>query len=194
VLPWPALSHALVGADAVITATSAPHPVIYREELQAVLEERAGRPLLIVDIAVPRDVDSAVSELPGVELFDIDELEATLDEDRARREAAVPKVEEIVAEETDDALEWLRSRHIAPLIDQMRTSARAIADAEAQRVIRKLDDLDEREQEVIMRMARQVANKVLHEPIVLLKAEAAADRGMSTTAGDRDAPTSQGDA
>ena len=174
VLSWPALPSVLATCDAVITATSAPHPVIYPEDLEPILRERGGRPLVLVDVAVPRDVDPRVRELDGVLLFDIDQLEAALDEGRAGREAAVPRVEEIITEETDAIMHWLESREVIPVVQQIRNSARAIADEEAHRAIRKLEGLDERQQEIVLRMARQVANKIVHEPTVRLKAKAPA--------------------
>ena len=125
VLPWSALSRALAGADALISATSAPHPVLYPDEVAAVLEGRQAKPLVLVDIAVPRDIDPGVGELPWVRLFDIDQLEASLDEARACREAAVPRVEQIVGEETEAIVEWLLVREVAPLIQRFRNRARA---------------------------------------------------------------------
>lgn len=172
VLPWSALARVLAGADAAISATSAPHAVLYAEDLRPVLEERGGRDLVLVDIAVPRDIDPNVGRLPGVVLHDIDRLEASLDEGRARREAAVPQVEEIVAEETEAILEWLRGREVAPLIHQLRRRARVVAEAEARRTLRKLEGLDEREERLVVQMARRIANKMIHEPTVRLKAQA----------------------
>jgi glutamyl-tRNA reductase len=171
-LPWSALTEALAGADAVISATSAPHPILYSDDVAAALERRESKPLVLVDIAVPRDIDPLVGELPSVVLYDIDHLEASLDEARACREAAVPRVEQIVVEETEAIVEWLLVREVAPLIHRFRQRARLTADEEARRVIRKLDGLDLRQQELILQMARQVANKILHQPIVRLKAQA----------------------
>ncbi len=178
VLPWSALGGALVTADAVVTATSSPHPVLRVEDMLPLLDERAGRPLLLVDIAVPRDIDSLVGELPSVALYDIDDLEVSLDEGRSLRAAAVPRVEEIVREETDAVMEWLCGRRVAPLVREFRERARSIADEEAYRALGKLDGLDARERDVVLRLARQVANKILHEPTVHLKSLARESDGM----------------
>ncbi len=168
-LPWSALGQALATADAVISATSAPHPILYLEDVVPVLEQRSGRPLVMVDVAVPRDIDSSIGELASVALYDIDLLEASLDEGRAHREAAIPTVEEIVSEETGVIMDWIRGRQVAPLIRELRRRARAIADAEARRTLSKLGDLDAEQQEVVFRSARRMANKLLHEPTVRLK-------------------------
>lgn len=174
-LPWSALGQALATADAVISATSAPHPILYMEDIVPLLELRGGKPLVLVDIAVPRDIDSAVGELPSVVLYDIDTLEATLDEGRAVREAAVPTVEQIVSEETDGIMAWLRGRKVVPLIHEFRQRARAVADAEARRAVARSGDFSPQQQEIIFQMARRIANKMLHEPTVRLKAQAQRD-------------------
>lgn len=174
-LPWSSLREALLAADAVITATSAPHPVLYTEDLAPILAERGERGLVIVDIAVPRDVDPRVRDLPQVTLHDIDELEAGLDEGRALREQAVPSVEAIVLEESAQIEEWLKAREIAPTIRLLQKQARFIADAEAQRTVAKLNGIDLRQQELVFRMARRIAKKILHEPTVRLKSRADED-------------------
>jgi len=177
VLPWSALAEALVTADAVITATSAPHPILFAEDLASVLGRRGDRRLVLVDIAVPRDVDPRVGELSSVVLYDIDQLEQSLDEGRACREAAAPRVEEIVSEETLAILEWLRGRQVAPVIQKLRGRARAIAGAEAREAVRRLDGMTEKEHEVILRMARRIVGKILHEPTVGLKVHAGSGKG-----------------
>lgn len=167
--PWSTLGGLLARADALITATAAPHPVLRLEDLRPAVAERTGKPLVVVDIAVPRDVEESVRSLPGVEIIDIDDLETGLDENRLRRLAAVPDVEAIVSEETQQVIEWLHGRKVAPLIQQFRSRARLIADLEAQQVVNKLGSLAPREKELVVRLARQVANKILHEPTVRLK-------------------------
>ncbi|MBN1628392.1 MAG: glutamyl-tRNA reductase [Thermoleophilia bacterium] len=168
-LPWSALGGALVQADAAVSATAASHAILRVEDVRPVLEQRGGRSLLLVDIAVPRDFDRPVGELPGIALYDIDHLEASLDEERSTRVAAVSRVEAIVHEETDALLEWLHDRRVAPLIRQFRERAMAIAAREARRTLGRLDTLGAREQDAVLQLARQVASKVLHEPTLHLK-------------------------
>ncbi len=170
--PWGELAGALASADAVITATGSPHPVIYVDDVAPILEQRQGVPLVFVDIAVPRDVAFEVGSLPGVLLHDIDQLEAARDRNLSRRFAAVPDVEQIVARETQRVMEWLHGREATDLLAELREHARAVADAELGAALRKLDGLDEDAEEVITRMANRIVSKLLHQPTKQLKARA----------------------
>ena len=173
--PWGELASALADADAVITATGSPHPVIYAEDVEPVLQQRQGVPLVIVDIAVPRDVDLSVGSLPGIVLHDIDKLEATLDQNLRRRFAAVPVVEEIIARETDVVMDWLHGREATNLVAELREHARSVADAELSGALRKLDGLDKNAEEVISRMANRIVSKLLHHPTKQLKSRASSE-------------------
>lgn len=172
-LPWRDLVQALTEADAVITATGAPHPVIYAQDVAPAVAQRAGRRLVFMDIAVPRDVDPLVRALPGVVLFDIDQLEATLDFNRALRASAVPQVERIVEEETESTMKWLQGREVTPLIESLRRRGELVADAEIREALRKLGAADPEIQKIVTRMGRRIVNKILHQPTVKLKAWAA---------------------
>ena len=173
--PWAELAVALAEADAVVTATGSPHPVIYEEDVAPVLGRRQGVPLVMVDIAVPRDIDLCVGSLPGVVLHDIDKLEATLDQNLNRRVAAVPQVEEIVARETQLIMEWFHGREATVLLAELHEHARSVADAELGGALRKLDGLDKNAQEVIERMANRIVSKLLHQPTKQLKSRASSE-------------------
>ncbi len=168
--PWGELAAALADADAVITATGSPHAVIYADDVAPVLAGRQGVPLIFVDIAVPRDIDLGVGALPNVALHDIDRLEAALDHNRNRRYAAVPDVEEIVAQETRVVMEWLHAREAAELVARLREHASAVAEAELNAALRKLGCVDKETEEIIARMANRIVGKLLHEPTKQLKA------------------------
>jgi glutamyl-tRNA reductase len=170
--PWGELAPVLASADAVITATGSPHPVIYVDDVAPLLEQRQGVPLVFVDIAVPRDVDLDVGSLAGVVLHDIDKLEAARDHNLSRRFAAVPDVEGIVARETQRVLEWLHGREATDLLAELREHAGAVADAELKSALRKLDGIDGNTEEVITRMANRIVSKILHQPTRQLKARA----------------------
>jgi glutamyl-tRNA reductase len=165
----------MANADAVITATASPHPVIYAEDMAPILEQRHGMPLVMVDIAVPRDVDLCVGSLPGVVLHDIDQLEATLDRNLSRRLAAIPEVEEIVASETHVVLDWLHGREASNLVVELREHAKSVAEAELSAALRKLDGIDKGTEEVISRMANRIVGKLLHQPSEQLKSRAASE-------------------
>lgn len=173
--PWAELTQALAGADAVIAATGAPHPVIYVDDVTPALEQRQSLPLVMVDIAVPRDIDLAVGALPGVVLHDIDRLEATLDRNLSRRWAAVPKVEEIIAKETQVVMDWLQGREAKEVVAELREHARSVAHAELGGALRKLEGLDKDAQEVVSRMANRIVGKLLHQPTKRLKSRASSE-------------------
>ncbi|MFH1833698.1 MAG: glutamyl-tRNA reductase [bacterium] len=173
--PWVELTQALASVDAMISATGAPHPVIYPEDVAPALEERQGRPLVVVDIAVPRDVALSVGTLPGVVLHDIDKLEATLDQNLNRRWAAVPKVEEVIAGEIEVVMDWLRGREAKDVVAELREHARSVADAELGGALRKLDGLDKDSQEIVSRMANRIVSKLLHQPTKQLKSRASSE-------------------
>ncbi|MFW5691671.1 MAG: glutamyl-tRNA reductase, partial [Chloroflexota bacterium] len=177
-LSWHQLSVALTRADAVITATGAPHTVIYAEDVQAVLERRGDRPLVFVDIAVPRDVEVAVGDLPGVRRFDIDDLQSIVDTNTAQRQAAVPRVEMIIDQETSTFLEWYHSRSVTPVIKDLRRWAAEVAELEVQQALNKLGDVDTRTTEIVNRLAQRLVNKLLHEPTVRLRGQAAEGNGF----------------
>jgi glutamyl-tRNA reductase len=169
---WVYLPEGLSEADVVISATGAPHSVIHVSNVVHVLPEREGRPLLLIDIAVPRDVDQEVGELPGVDLHDIDDLQAVLDDNLAQRQAAIPQVEAIVNEEVTAFEDWLRCQEVVPTIVELRQKAEEMAQAEVERTLRRLDGLSDDEQAAINQLASRIVNKLLHEPTTRLKAQA----------------------
>lgn len=166
------LNQVLVKVDLLITSTGAPHTVIHTEMLAPLLPERRGRPLAIIDIAVPRDVDVEIGGLPGVRLFDIDMLRAHLEHSLAAREAEAPKVEAILAEEKDLFLGYLRTLDVLPLIAGIREQAEAIRQAELERTLRRLPDLTPEERERLEAMTQALVKKLLHSPIARLRQEA----------------------
>jgi glutamyl-tRNA reductase len=139
---------------------------------------RANRPLLLVDVAVPRDIDQAVKDIPGVTLFDIDDLKDVIDANHGRREAAAVEVEAIIAQELEQNIRWLQSREIVPLIVDLRKKAEAIAEAEVEQARHKLHSTDARDQALIEQMAARIVNKLLHGPTTALKAHAGSSDAM----------------
>lgn len=176
-LGWSELDEALLWADAVITATGAPHTVIYAHDVAANLERRQGRPLLLVDIALPRDVEVAVDDLVGVQRRDIDDLHAIVDRNAAQREAAVPQVESIVGHEQESFLEWYYSREVTPVIKDLRRWAAQVAQLEVEQALARIGNQDPHTTEVVNRMAHRIVNKLLHEPTVRLRGQAVNGNG-----------------
>lgn len=161
------LPAAIANADVVITAVSSSQPLID----SSTIAPRA-RPLVIVDIAVPRNVDTAVATLPHVRLYDVDDLQATLDESLAARQAEIPRVDQIITEETGLFATQLGELAVKPLIRDMRRKAEQIRETELERTMRHLGDLDAQTAAHIKHLSQSIVNKLLHEPTLLLKQKA----------------------
>jgi len=171
-LPLDDLGAALAEADVALAVTSAPCFVITAEIAGPALAARPERPLVLIDIAVPRDVDPAVRRLPNVRYYDLDDLEAHLNGALAERQQAVPLVDAIVVEEMGRFAEWLSTLAVAPVIADLRARAEAMRRAEVDKTLRHLPNLTPAEREHIERLSEALVNKLLHEPTVRLKAEA----------------------
>jgi glutamyl-tRNA reductase len=176
-LGWHEFDDALTWADAVVSATGAPHPVITGEDMARVVAQRGGRPLLIVDIALPRDVERSVAELPGVTVRNIDELQCVLDENLAQRTAAIPLVEAILAQEEHAFSQWMTARQVAPVIAELRDWATALAHLEAEKALQRLPNAGEQERAIVEMMAHRIVNKLLHEPTLRLREQAQQGNG-----------------
>jgi glutamyl-tRNA reductase len=175
--PWDVLAEAVTEADAVIAATSARQPVLRVEEIAASRASRRDdptRPLLLVDIGVPRNIAPTTHAThPAIRLYDIDDLQAVVAEHWRLREAEAPQVEAIIAREARDYTHWLNSRHVVPVLTELRSRADAIAEAELEHALRRLPDLDAHERDVIAQMAQRIVHKLMHTPTVTLKSRAA---------------------
>jgi glutamyl-tRNA reductase len=176
-LAWHQLEEALVWADAVICATGAPHIVIYRHDVESALGQRENRPLVIMDIAVPRDVEDTIATLPGVQVYDIDDLQSAVDANLELRKAAVPQVESIIQQEMARFAEWYHSRQVTPVIKTLREWAQNIADEELGQTLNRLSDADERTREIVRHMAHRLVNRLLHEPTSRLRTQAVEGNG-----------------
>ncbi|MGH7449632.1 MAG: glutamyl-tRNA reductase, partial [Longimicrobiales bacterium] len=159
--------------DIVAAATSAPHAVIRRADAERAL---AGRrtPLLILDIALPRDVERDVAGLPNVFLYDLDDLSQVVEGNLERRRSEISIVEEIIREGIVDFRAWYRARNVVPLIRELRGRAEELREAETARVLRTLGHLSPADHAAVENLTRQLLNKMLHSPTARLR-EAAAD-------------------
>jgi glutamyl-tRNA reductase len=170
------LPEALSAADIVISSTGAPHTILNRELLEPAMRVRPNRPLFIIDIAVPRDVDPEVTEIANVHLHDIDDLQSQAEDNVRERESEIPHVEAIVEKEVLQFLKWLASLDVVATITDLRRQVEEIGQRELERLFNRLD-LDEREQEMVASMTHRLINKILHEPTLRLKEEAANGNG-----------------
>jgi len=171
-LGWERLDEALSWADIVITSTAAPHAVIRPPQVEAANRRRRQRPLFLIDIAVPRDVDPDVARIGNVYLYDIDDLEKVVEESLADRRREVPKVEKIVAEVEEDFMAWYRSLNVVPTIVDIRRQAHHVQQAEVERALRRLPNLSDDDREIVQAMAKRIVNKLLHHPTICLKEHA----------------------
>lgn len=169
------LERHLADADIVVSASAAPHAILTVDKLRPYLTRRRGRPLFIIDIALPRDVEPAVAELPNVYLFDIDDLKDVADHYRQERSREVDQVEAMIADETQRFMSWISARDAGPVIRELRQKADALRDAECDRWLRKLGDLDAGQQDLVRQMMRSFENKLLHAPVSQIRALAEDD-------------------
>ncbi len=167
-IAWESLSDALADADLVISCTSSQEPVIDVEMLSRG-ERAATAPVVVFDLAVPRDVAPAAADLSGVMLWDIDGLQAICDENRARRAAEIASAEAIAESECARFMTWWSARQLAPTISALVDHAENIRDAELNRLLTRLPDLSEREEQLVRAFASRVVNKLLHQPLKVLK-------------------------
>ena len=171
------LAAALEWADVVISATRCPHLIVDGVVVRDVVARRDGRALVFVDMAVPRDIDPAVRELPGVHLFDVDDLSGNLDDGLAARRNEIPRVERIVAEEIASFETELRELEVEPLLEQMRHKAEMIRRQEIESAIALMGEVDPATRERIQTLSRSIVNQLLHEPTVRLKRTVHEERG-----------------
>jgi glutamyl-tRNA reductase len=171
-----ALPAELERADIVITSTSSPHTLIEAEELGQVMEQRGGRPLLLIDLAVPRDIDGSCAELSGVTLLDVDGLQKQVRSHLTVRRAEARLAEGIVEEEIQAFAGWLGSLEVTPTLRALRTRADEVVDGLLAENEGRWETLSERDRERVEKLARTAMNRLLHEPTVRLKAADADQR------------------
>jgi glutamyl-tRNA reductase len=166
------LREGIAWADVVISSTGAPHTIISPALVRDALGERPSRPLVCIDIAVPRDVDPAVRDLPGVRVFDVDDLRDRVQCGMAERRAEIPRVEQIVSEETARFERWRGGTALEPLLRELRQHADAIRRRELARVLQRLPMLDATAREQVEHLSVSLMNRLLHEPTRRLRREA----------------------
>jgi glutamyl-tRNA reductase len=167
----------LQAADIVVSSTASPHQIVGREEMELVMESRDGRPLLLIDIAVPRDIEPTVRELPGITLFDMDDLQREVARNLSARAAEVVHVRTIVEQEVERFGDWVASLDVVPTVAALRERGEEIV----QRVLReneqRWESLSEADRARVELLARTIVRRMLHEPTVRMKG--AAERGGS---------------
>jgi glutamyl-tRNA reductase len=163
--------------DIALCSTAAPHAVVTWERVGAVIGQRRGRPLCILDLAVPRDVDPAIAQLENVFLYDIDDLQTVAAQATARRRDEVPAAERIVEQETDLFWAWYGGLGVVPVIKEFRGRMEALRAGELERAMRHLGHLAPEDRARVEQLSQALLNKFLHQPTVALKAAAEEGRG-----------------
>ena len=174
-----ALDEVLTQADIVICSTGAPHIVLHTEVVAKAQIARNGRPLLIADLAVPRDADPEIGSIPGVTLANIDDLETTVKTSHPLTASIYREVEVIVRQELDDFCQWCNARRCVPVIQALHNKAEAITQAEVEQTLRRLGPLTPRQERLVQAMGKAIAGKLLHEPTVRLR-ELSPDEDLPT--------------
>ena len=161
----PQLEH----VDILISSTGSPDIILHRQDVKPIMRKRRNRPLFLIDIAVPRDLDPKLNDLANVYLYGIDDLNNVVDINKTERDKEAVQAERIVTEETLKFMLWLGSMEVTPTIVAIREKADAIRKAELAKTLPNLDNLSEEEKQAIEKMTSAMMNKILHHPIIFQK-------------------------
>src|SRR5271167_5020068 len=159
----------LLLADIVLSSTSSPHPIVGREELKLVMQERRGRPLLLIDIAVPRDIDPGCGGLEGASLYDIDDLQAVVARNLDTRAGEIPGAHEIIEEEIRRFARWLGQLDALPTVSALREHGNALVEQVLAENAGRWESASPRDQARVEAIARAVMSRLLHEPTIRLR-------------------------
>ncbi len=175
-VPYQSVWERLEGTDVLVTSTAAPHPVVTVDQMWELRSERSSS-LVIVDIAVPRDVEPDVGDLPGVFLYNIDDLQRVVEITEASRSEERDVASAILERSADDFWRWYQAREAVPLIREVRERAERVRRRELEETLRGIDGLTDEEREAIHRASRLALKKVLHRPTVGLRRLAVEENG-----------------
>lgn len=176
-IPLEELPIALARVDVLVTTTGAQELILEAADIGALTAQRGERDLVIVDVAVPRDVDPTARRIPGVTLLDMDDIGSFIDKGLESRNNEVESVRSIVDAEVDRYVAMASAREVAPLIGDLRASAEGVRAAEVERFAAKLAGLEPAERDAVEALTKGIVNKLLHEPTVRLKDAAGRARG-----------------
>ena len=155
--------------DIVISSTGAPHYVVRYEDIKNIMRKRRHKPIFFIDIAVPRDIDPKINELDNAYVYDIDDLQAVVEENRLKREKEARKAERIVEEEVIKFEHWLETLDVVPTIIALKRKLEEIRYKELNKTFSHLKHLSEEDKKAIAVMTEAMIKKILHDPIEFLK-------------------------
>lgn len=176
-VPFDEFSREMAGADIVVCATAADSFVIGFEDVRRAIHLRRNRPMFLIDISDPRNIDPAVGTLDNAYLYNIDDLQGHVDMNVEQRLREALKAEDIVRAEVPSVVVWLKSLEVVPTIVALRRKADEIQRAEIERILAKLGSLSPKQRELVEELAAAITNKLLHSPLIALKAEADSPNG-----------------
>lgn len=159
----------LAEVDILVSSTGATDLILKKDEVKPLMRQRKNRPLFLIDIAVPRDLDPGLNDLDNVYLYDIDDLKNVVDVNKAEREKEAMRAEGIIAEEVIKFGQWLEGMELAPTIAAIRQKANAIRETEVAKTLNSMKSLSEDERRSVEMLAGAIVNKLLHDPMVFLK-------------------------
>lgn len=169
--PWEELFQGIAASDLIVSTTSAPSLIVTAQDFQTLEPIRRGRPLLILDLAVPRDFDPAIGERPSVYLYSVDDLQAACEANRRLRQQDLPQALGIVESEARQFMATLNQRAVGPIVQRLRQNWQGVKEQELRRLARKLPELDERSQNEVACAFERFVNKLLHPPVESLRRE-----------------------
>jgi glutamyl-tRNA reductase len=176
-IPLEEFHRQMIEADIVLCSAGAPHYLIGPEEMSRVIQARRNRPIFLIDISVPRNIDPAVNEIDNVFLYDIDDLQLAVETNIRSREQEALKAEEIVSQEIQTVSRWLKSLDVVPTIVALREKAEQIRKEETERAASRWQGLTPEEKEALEALTASIVNKLLHAPQVVLREEVNSSNG-----------------
>ncbi len=168
-IPFSQVADNLKEVDIVLSSTGSPETILNLQDVRPRMKERRNRPLFLIDIAVPRDIDPRINELDNVYLYDIDDLQGIVDLNRGQRLKEAEKAEHIIEMETVSFQQWFQTLEVVPTIIALRRKAETIREAELRKTFAHLEDLDDRQREAVTVLTEAIVRKLLHDPILFLK-------------------------
>jgi glutamyl-tRNA reductase len=164
--------------DVVIASSGAPHHILSKDDMKRVMGARRNRPMFLIDIAVPRNIEPAVNELESVFLYDIDDLQKVVEQNRLGRRQEAEEAEKIVAEEVERLLVRLRAKEMGPTIANLQQQLEAIRQGEVERMRGKLGNLTPQQEQALEAVTKGIINKIAHAPITELRRHAENPNGI----------------
>ena len=172
----------LLAADVLLSSTGSVSYLLTREQMKGVMRRRKQRPLFMIDIAVPRDLDPRINDLDNIYLYNIDDLKVVVEENRERRQEAAIQAERLVAAETLKFMDWLKTLEVYPTIISLKEKAQTICQAELKKTLAHLGPLTPEQEQALTVLTESITNKLLHDPIVFLKGNHHRKRGQAELA------------